>query len=71
MKSEICKTIKELRKQRWKTQKEVAAAVGLTQAGYAHIESGKNQPKIKYIQKLAKYYGLTTDDIMNCKNLVS
>lgn len=71
MKSKLSQTIRSLRKEHWLTQKEVAAAVGKTRGAYSLIEAGINIPSIITIQKLAEFYRVSTDAILNGKVAVS
>ena len=54
-----------LRKRANKTQEEIGEVVGLTKKQYARLERGElKSVKFFVIQKLAEYYGVTTDFIL-------
>ena len=48
--------LKELRKEKGATQKQVADACEVTRATIAMIEIGKNQPSVKLAKRLAKFF---------------
>ncbi len=56
--------IKELRKAKGVTQKEVAENIGCSAMVYSRYENGSRQPDIQTICNLAKYFGTTTDEII-------
>jgi len=60
----INKKIKELREEREKTQKEVADALGIKEQVYQRYEYGTREPKIDIVRKLARYYSISTDEIL-------
>ncbi|HIY97223.1 MAG TPA: helix-turn-helix domain-containing protein [Candidatus Borkfalkia excrementigallinarum] len=53
--------LKELRKERKVTQKELANALGCSQSMVAQWESHKNKPTEDFIVKTAKYFDVSTD----------
>lgn len=55
--------LKELRTNKNLTQREVAAAIGISERLYAYIENGRN-PKKEVLIKLAEFYDVTTDFII-------
>lgn len=56
--------LKELRQQRKKTQKEIAAYLKIAERSYQRYESGERNLDIETIIKLAHFYNTTTDDIL-------
>ena len=52
-----------LRKKAGKTQREVAAEVGITAAALSAYEKGLKQPQPDYAARLANYYGVTLDHL--------
>lgn len=52
------KTLREMKKL---NQKEVADTVGIPHSTYNYYESGKRQPTISVIAKLADFYRVTAD----------
>jgi len=61
----VGENIKKIRKERGMLQKQVAAEVGLDQSNYNKIENGQRQPSIEALYKLAKLFGMTTDQLIN------
>ncbi|PKM72729.1 MAG: transcriptional regulator [Firmicutes bacterium HGW-Firmicutes-16] len=55
--------IKELRKQRKLSQEELALAVGTTRQTITSIEVGKYTASLTLAYKLAKYFGLTIEEV--------
>ena len=48
--------LKELRLRQNKQQGEVAKDLNMSQTGYSHYETGRTQPNIEMIIKLADYF---------------
>lgn len=61
----IGKNVKKLREQKGLLQKEVATKLGIGYTNYNKIETGIREPSVKELQKLAKLYRLTVDQIIN------
>jgi len=49
----FCENVKARRMQLGLTQQEVADAMGIAQPAYAMLESGKKEPRIKQIERVA------------------
>lgn len=56
--------LKELRKEKKLTQKELAAKIGIKQNSYSDWETGKNEPNLENIVKLAQLLDTTTDNLL-------
>ena len=56
--------LKILRKQKGLKQIEVANALGITQNSYSRYENGYRQPDIEMLKKLASFYDVTLDDLL-------
>ncbi len=54
----------ELRRKREVTRKEVAQGVGVTLGKYDKWETGKVLPKAGDVDRLAEYYGISIDDML-------
>ncbi len=63
--STLAEKLKALRKAHGYTQEDVAAAIGLVRAAYAHYESGKRVPSIETVYLLAGLYDVTVDDLLH------
>jgi transcriptional regulator with XRE-family HTH domain len=64
----IGKNVKTLREQKGLLQKEVAAKLGIGYTNYNKIETGIREPAVKELQKMAKLYRITVDQIINLNN---
>ena len=60
--------IRELREERGLTQKELAEAIGVDRTAIAKYESGASGAKSEMLEKLANYFGVTTDYILGRTN---
>lgn len=56
--------LKHLRKSCRYTQEEVAARLHISRQTYSHYETGRIRPSINVLYQLAKYYGVSADDIL-------
>lgn len=57
--------IKELRKERKLSQEELALAVGTTRQTITSIEVGKYVASLTLAYKIAKYFGLTIEEVFD------
>lgn len=57
--------IKRLRKAKGLSQKEVAAMAGVHAAHFSRLETGKYQPSIEILRKIAQALDVTTDYLLN------
>lgn len=57
----------ELRKQNNKTQQEIAELLQIKQHSYSQYELGKTQPNIENLIKLADYYNVSVDYLIDRK----
>lgn len=58
---QICQKIKELRKEKGLSQKEVAEKLGTVQRQYIRYENGERELPLHHFIALAKFYGVTLD----------
>jgi len=58
------KKIRNLRKKRGESQKQVAAAVGKSRESVAKYEIGKSEPDLEALRKIVRYYGVSADYII-------
>jgi len=64
----ISENIRHLREQKSLLQKEVAAELDLGISHYSKIENGQREASVKLLSKLASFYGLTIDQIVNMES---
>ena len=55
--------LEELRKQRGIKQEELAAALEVSRQTIGSLENGRYNPSIQLAFKLARYFGMTVEDI--------
>lgn len=53
--------LKELRKEKGMTQKEVAEKINISQSAYAFYETAKKEPKIETLKKIADLFKVSLD----------
>ena len=61
----ISENIKSLREQKGLLQKQAAAELGIGYTNYNKMEKGNREPSVKELQKLAKLFGITVDQLIN------
>ena len=61
--------IKELRKARKLSQEELSEAVGTTRQTITSIEVGKYTASLPLAYKIARYFGLTIEDVFDFSDL--
>jgi len=61
----LASNIKRLREEKGMLQKEVANEVGLGISHYSKIENGQREASVDLLDKLAKFYGITIDQIVH------
>jgi len=66
----VGKNIKKIREQKKLLQKDVAAAAGLHPANYNKTEKGEREPSIEALDKIAKLFGMTVDEIIHFEGKV-
>ena len=57
--------LKELRKKNKLTQQQLAQFLGITVSAYGNYELGQREPPIEYLCKLADYFGVSVDYILD------
>lgn len=61
--------IKELRRERKMSQAELAEAVGTTRQTITSIEVGKYTASLPLAYKIARYFGLTIEDVFDFSDI--
>lgn len=62
------KKLKELRKIKNVSQKEVAKAVGITLSAYSNYEQGLRQPSYDILKNLCKYFDVSADYLLGLED---
>ena len=68
MKMTLGESLKTIRKKFNMTQDEVAVFLGVSRSGYTYYETGKSEPSIDTLKKLATIYDITVDEILSMPN---
>lgn len=63
--NKLGKKLRQLRLERRLSQQEVANFVGIHFATLARYESGERLPDVNMLKKLADFFGVTMDDLMD------
>ncbi len=61
----FCKNLKEARKLRNLTQKEVARELGVVESCYANWEQGRSEPSIEMLRKLSAILSVGLDELID------
>ena len=59
--------LRELRKSRKLTQKQVSDVIGCTEQSYSRYETGEREPSIETLLKLSDFFGVTVDYLLGKK----
>lgn len=61
----IGKTIKTIREEKGLTQQQIAELVNMHRSNYSKVESGERDLSIDAINKVAKFFGMSIDELVN------
>lgn len=61
----IAENLKKIREQKGLQQKQVALEIGIGTTNYNRVEKGQREASVEVLDKLAKFYGITIDEIVN------
>ncbi len=61
----FCQNLKSIRKMCGVTQKEVATYLNVVESCYANWEQGRTEPNIEMLRKLANFFDVTVDELIN------
>jgi transcriptional regulator with XRE-family HTH domain len=64
-KKHIGKIIKQIREEKGLTQQQLAELINMHRSNYSKVESGERDLSIEAINKIAKYFGMTIDQLVN------
>ena len=67
MKYEIKHILKELRKEKGLTQKQIAKKLNKSETGYASWEQGLSEPSINDVRLLCEIYEVSSDFLLGLK----
>ena len=66
----LAQNLKALREQKELLQKEVANAVGVHPSNYSKMEKGERDVSIEVADKLAKFYGISLDELVHLEGKI-
>lgn len=64
----ISETLSEIRRGRKLTMKDVAEGIGMKPDTYRNYESGRLEPNLSTLTKIADFYGVSTDYLLGREN---
>jgi transcriptional regulator with XRE-family HTH domain len=67
----IAKNLKRLRIAKGLTQPQLAEELDLTQKQVSDYELAKSTPSLDMLPKIAKYFGITVDDLLGAKEVAA
>jgi transcriptional regulator with XRE-family HTH domain len=62
--------IKRIREERGLTQQQIADLVSMHRSNYSKIESGQRELSIAALNKVARYFNITLDELVNMESLI-
>lgn len=65
MDKNFCDNLKNDRKNRYLTQKEIASSLNVVESCYANWEQGRTEPNIAMLRKLGSILDVSIDDLIN------
>lgn len=68
---DLSNNLKILREQKGLLQKEVATAVNVHPSNYSKMEKGERDFSIEVANNLAKFYGISLDELVHMDGLIS
>lgn len=68
---ELNEKLQELRKQKGLTQEELAAGLYVSRTAVSKWESGRGYPSIDSLKALARFFGVTIDDLLSGDELLT
>jgi len=60
----FAKRLKELREEKGVLQSDMAKMLGIATASYSNWEQGRTLPALTYLPTLARYFDVTTDNLL-------
>lgn len=67
---QIYKNIKRLREEKGLMQKEIANAINVHPSNYSKMEKGEREFSIEVIDRLAKFFGISIDNLVHNENKI-
>lgn len=67
----LYKNLKRARMRTGKSQLEVAASIGISNAALSNYETGYREPDLETLKQLALYYGVSLDELAEVDSTIS
>lgn len=64
-KKSLGNTVKKIREEKGLTQQQIADLIDMHRSNYSKVENGERELSIEAIGKIAKYFGMTIDQLVN------
>ena len=61
----FCENLKNIRKEKGLSQKQVALKLGVVESCYANWEQGRTEPSITMLRKLCQIFIINIDELIN------
>jgi transcriptional regulator with XRE-family HTH domain len=61
----IGKTIKKIREEKGLTQQQITELVHMHRSNYSKVENGERELSVEAVNKVAKYFDMTMDELVN------
>ena len=61
----IGKTIMSIREEKGLTQQQIAELVNMHRSNYSRVEAGDRDLSLDAVNKIARYFGMTIDELVN------
>ena len=61
----FCENLKNIRKEKGLSQKQVALKLNVVESCYANWEQGRTEPNISMLRKLCELFNITLDELIN------
>jgi len=61
----FCENLKNIRKERGLSQKQVALKLGVVESCYANWEQGRTEPSISMLRKLCEIFIINIEELIN------
>ncbi len=61
----FCENLKNIRREKGLSQKQVALKLGVVESCYANWEQGRTEPSISMLRKLCQIFIINIDELIN------
>ena len=68
---ELAEKIQKLRKERGLTQEQLAEQLFVSRTAVSKWETGRGTPSIESLQMIAKFYGITLDELLGTEEVIT